>query len=150
LARADALTTVPGPYALQARIAACHARAFHADETDWDELVRLYTDLARVEPSPIIELNRAVAVSRALGSEEALALVDLLVATGTLERYHLLWSVRGDLLERLGRHDEAAVQFERAAHLTTNEQERALLTGRARTNAARTSGSQGITADSTG
>jgi predicted RNA polymerase sigma factor len=95
-------------------------------------LVVLYTELARATPSPIVELNRAVAVSRASGPAEALALVDLLVATGTLERYHLLYSVRGDLLHRLGRHDEAASEFEWAAALATNGQERSLLSERAR------------------
>ena len=132
LARADELDAVRGPYTLQAAIASCHARSFRAEETDWDELVALYTALARATPSPIVELNRAVAVSRASGPAEALALVDLLVATGTLERYHLLYSVRGDLLDRLGRHREAAAEFERAATLAANGQERTLLSERAR------------------
>ena len=132
LGRADAIASSRGPYTLQAAIAACHARSFRAEETDWNELVALYTTLARVTPSPIIELNRAVAVSRASGPTEALALVDILVATGTLERYHLLYSVRGDLLDRLGRHDEAVSEFERAAALATNSQERTLLSERAR------------------
>jgi RNA polymerase sigma factor (sigma-70 family) len=134
LARADELANVRGPYTLQAAIAACHARSFRPEETDWDELVALYTALARATPSPIVELNRAVAVSRASGPAEALALVDVLVGTGTLERYHLLYSVRGDLLDRLGRHDEAAAEFERAAALATNGQERTLLSERARAN----------------
>ena len=134
LARADELAATRGPYTLQAAIAACHARSFRPEETDWDELVALYTTLARATPSPIVELNRAVAVSRASGPTEALALVDVLVGTGTLERYHLLYSVRGDLLERLGRHREAASEFERAAALTTNRQERTLLSERARAN----------------
>lgn len=132
MARADQLATRRGPYTLQAAIAACHTRAFRPDETDWDELVALYTELARATPSPVVELNRAVAVGRASRPAEALALVDLLVATGTLERYHLLYSVRGDLLERLGRPGEAASEFERAAALATNGQERTLLAGRAR------------------
>ncbi len=132
LVRADQLATTRGPYALQAAIAAGHARSFRPEETDWDEIVALYTQLARITPSPIVELNRAVAVSRASGPAPALALVDLLVATGTLERYHLLYSVRGDLLERLGRHAEAASEFERAAALATNGQERTLLSERAR------------------
>jgi RNA polymerase sigma factor (sigma-70 family) len=132
LVRADALATTRGPYTLQAAIAACHARAFRPEETDWDELVALYTELARATPSPIVELNRAVAVSHASGPAPALALVDLLVATRTLERYHLLYSVRADLLDRLGRHDEAASEFERAVALATNGQERALLSERAR------------------
>jgi predicted RNA polymerase sigma factor len=140
LARADELANTRGPYTLQAAIAACHARSFRPEETDWDELVALYTALARATPSPIVELNRAVAVSRASGPAEALALVDVLVGTATLERYHLLYSVRGDLLDRLGRHDEAAAEFERAAALATNGQERTLLSERARasrsTNAA--------------
>ncbi len=132
LARADELAETRGPYTLQAAIAACHARSFRPEETDWDELVGLYTALARATPSPIVELNRAVAVSWASGPAEALAVVDLLVATGTLERYHLLYSVRGDLLDRLGRFDEAASDFERAAGLATNGQERTLLSERAR------------------
>ena len=134
LARADELATTRGPYTLQAAIAACHARSFRPEETDWDELVALYTALARATPSPIVELNRAVAVSWASGPAEALALVDVLVGTGTLERYHLLYSVRGDLLDRLGRHGEAASEFERAAALATNGQERTLLSERARAN----------------
>ena len=132
LARADELAPTRGPYALQAAIAACHARSFRPEDTDWAELVALYTTLARVVPSPIVELNRAVAVSRASGPADALALVDILVATGTLERYHLLYSVRGDLLYRLGRYGEAASEFERAAALATNAQERSLLSERAR------------------
>jgi RNA polymerase sigma factor (sigma-70 family) len=133
LARADALGRPRGPYALQAAIAARHAHAFRPEETDWDELVALYTDLARLTPSPIVELNRAVAVSMASGPAEALALVDVLVATGALDRYHLLFSVRGDLLERLGRSAEAADEFDRAGALATNEAERALLAERAAT-----------------
>jgi RNA polymerase sigma factor (sigma-70 family) len=132
LARADELATTRGAYTLQAAIAACHARSFRPEEIDWEELVGLYTALARATSSPIVELNRAVAVSRASGPTEALALVDLLVATGTLERYHLLYSVRGDLLDRLGRHGEAASEFERAATLASNGQERSLLSERAR------------------
>ena len=122
--------TTWGPYTLQAAIAACHARSFRPEETDWDELVALYTALACATPSPIVELNRAVAVSWASGPEEALALVDVLIGTGTLERYHLLYSVRGDLLDRLGRYAEAATEFQRAAALATNGQERTLLTER--------------------
>ena len=131
LARADQLAGSRGPYALQAAIAACHARTLQPEETDWDQLVALYTALARATPSPIIELNRAVAVSRASGPAEALALVDVLVGTRTLERYHLLYSVRGDLLDRRGRYDEAASEFARAAALATNQQERTLLIERA-------------------
>jgi RNA polymerase sigma factor (sigma-70 family) len=133
LSLAQQLSPTPGPYALQAAIAACHARSFRAEETDWGELVRLYTELARVVSSPVVELNRAVAVSWAASPEEALALVDLIVATGALERYHLLHSVRGDLLDRVGRHAEAASAFEQAVALASNEQERALLSERART-----------------
>jgi RNA polymerase sigma-70 factor (ECF subfamily) len=132
LARADELAGGRGPYTLQAAIAACHARTFRPEETDWDELVSLYTALAQAMPSPIVELNRAVAVSWASGPADAIALVDVLVGTGTLERYHLLYSVRGDLLDRLGHHGEAASEFERAAALTGNGQERALLSERAR------------------
>jgi RNA polymerase sigma factor (sigma-70 family) len=132
LARADQLATPRGPYTLQAAIAAGHARSFRPEETDWNELVALYTALARTTPSPIVELNRAVAVSWASSPAEALALVDVLVGTGTLERYHLLYSVRGDLLHRLGRRAEAASEFDRAAALATNAQERTLLSERAR------------------
>jgi RNA polymerase sigma factor (sigma-70 family) len=131
LAKADGLSAARGTYTLQAAIAACHARSFRPEETDWEELVALYTTLARTTPSPIVELNRAVAVSWASGPAEALGLVDVLVATRSIERYHLLYSVRGDLLERLGRHDEAAAAFEQAADLATNRQERTLLSARA-------------------
>ncbi len=134
LARADALSDTRGPYTLQAAIAACHARSFRPAETDWAQLVALYGELAQVAPSPIVELNRAVAVSMVSGPDAALALVDQLVASGTLERYHLLASVRGDLLEKLGRHGEAAVEFERAMALATNAPERTLLEERARAN----------------
>ena len=119
LARADELATTRGPYTLQAAIAACHACSFRPEDTDWEGLVALYTELARATPSPIVELNRAVAVSRASGPADALALVDVLVGTGMLERYHLLYSVRGDLLDQMGRHDEAALQFEQAATLAS-------------------------------
>ncbi|MGH9016687.1 MAG: RNA polymerase sigma factor [Acidimicrobiales bacterium] len=139
LSRADHLAAPRGAYALQAAIAACHAHAFRPEETDWDELVSLYTALARLTPSPIVELNRAVAVSWASGPADALVLVDLLVATGALERYHLIHSVRGDLLDRLDRHDEAASEFERSVALATNGQERTLLTERARASRARAS-----------
>jgi RNA polymerase sigma factor (sigma-70 family) len=130
LRRADERAPVRGPYALQAAIAACHARAFRPEETDWDAVVALYTELARLVPSPVVELNRAVAVSRVRGPRAGLDLVDLLVASGTLERYHLLYSVRGDLLGQLGRHGEAADEFARAAALARNEPERALSTAR--------------------
>jgi RNA polymerase sigma factor (sigma-70 family) len=131
LARSTSGTTGRGPYALQAAIAACHARTFRPGETDWEELVSLYTDLARITPSPIIELNRAVVISRAGRPAEALQLIDVIVASGMLERYHLLYSVRGDVLQQLGHMDEAAAQFDRAAQLTGNRQEAALLSGRA-------------------
>jgi len=134
LGRADQLSAVRGPYALQAAIAACHARAFRPEETDWTQAAGLYAQLADMAPSPIVELNRAVAISRAEGPEVALPLIDQLVALGTLERYHLLYSVRGDLLELLGRHAEAAVEFEHAADLAQNAAEQALSLKRARTN----------------
>ncbi|WP_459181354.1 RNA polymerase sigma factor [Streptomyces sp.] len=131
LARADALGGPPGPYVLQAAIAACHARAFGPDETDWQGIAQLYDALSRQVASPVVELNRAVAVAMAYGPDEGLKLVDELTAEPALRGYHLLPSVRGDLLERLGRHTEAQAEFERAASLTRNERERALLLGRA-------------------
>jgi RNA polymerase sigma-70 factor, ECF subfamily len=137
LARAQALGNVHGPYTLQAEIAACHARVFRSEETDWHKVVALYGQLAHAAPSPIVELNRAVAVSMASGPKDALDLVDQLVATRTLERYQLLPSVRGDLLDRLGRPAEAALEFDRAATLATNEQQRALSEERARSSRAR-------------
>ncbi len=109
-------------------------RALRPEETDWTELVALYGELAHTAPSPIVELNRAVAVGRASGPEAALRLVDQLVETRTLDRYHLLPSVRGDLLQQLGRHAEAALEFDRAASLATNAQERHLSEERARSN----------------
>ncbi len=143
LALAERLAETSGPYTLQAAIAACHARSFRAEDTDWDRLVSLYGELAGTAPSPIVELNRAVAVSMATGPQAALALVDQLIETGTLERYHLLYSVRGDLLDRLGRDAEAASEFERAAALATNAQERILSEGRARACHARTAAASG-------
>jgi RNA polymerase sigma-70 factor, ECF subfamily len=131
LRRADERSPRRGPYALQAAIANCHTRAFRPEDTDWNALLALYTELARLTPSPVVELNRAVAVSRARGPQPALDLVDVLVATGMLERYHLLYSVRGDLLDQLGRHTEAAEEFARAAALARNEPERALSAARA-------------------
>ena len=121
----------PGPYTLQAAIAACHARARTANETDWNCIVSLYTELCRVVPSPVIELNRAVAVSMASGPAAGLELVDALIGERVLENYHLLPSVRGDLLKKLGRLDEARAEFERAASLTRNARERELLLNRA-------------------
>ncbi|MEV4948133.1 DUF6596 domain-containing protein [Streptomyces sp. NPDC053755] len=121
-----------GPYALQAAIAACHARAVTYEETDWRTIAALYARLAAVAPSPVVELNRAVAVSMADGPEAGLALVDALAAAPALKDYHLLPSVRGDLLDRLGRGAEARAEFERAAALTRNARERGLLLDRAR------------------
>jgi RNA polymerase sigma-70 factor (ECF subfamily) len=120
-----------GPYVLQAEIAACHARARTAEETDWPRIVALYETLARIAPSPVIDLNRAVAVSMAFGAAAGLEVVNALTAEGALENYHLLPSVRGDLLKKLGRLDEARAEFERAAALTRNARERQLLLGRA-------------------
>jgi RNA polymerase sigma factor (sigma-70 family) len=120
-----------GPYTLQAAIAACHARATTADQTDWSKIAALYAGLARTVPSPVIELNRAVAVSMAYGPEAGLELVDELTTEPALKSYHLLPSVRGDLLVKLGRREEARAEFERAAALTANERERALLVQRA-------------------
>jgi RNA polymerase sigma-70 factor (ECF subfamily) len=125
-----------GWYELQAAIAACHARARIAEETDWTEIVRLYTDLARLSPSPVVELNRAVALAMAVGPAAGLEVVDALNSEPALETYHLLPSVRGDLLEKLGRTDEARAEFERAAGLTRNARERELLLERAKTCAA--------------
>ncbi len=121
-----------GPYALQAAVAACHARAVTYEETDWRTIAALYGRLAAVAPSPVVELNRAVAVSMADGPEAGLPLVDALAAESALAGYHLLPSVRGDLLARLGRTEEAGAEFERAASLTRNARERELLLGRAR------------------
>jgi predicted RNA polymerase sigma factor len=131
LARGEALRQPQGQYLLQAQIAACHARAASAANTDWSAIERLYAALAEVTRSPIVELNRAVAVGMAHGPAAALALADRLRADGALESYHLLPSVRGDLLQKLGRLDEARREFERAASLTRNERERTLLQRRA-------------------
>jgi len=130
LERAAALG-VFGPYALQAAIAACHARARSAGETDWGRIAALYDALAQLQPSPVVELNRAVAVAMAFGPAAGLELVDALVDEPSLRQYHLLPSVRGDLLARLGRHNEARVEFERAALLTRNAREREFLLQRA-------------------
>ncbi len=131
LAHAEALATPLGPYALQAAIAACHARALRAEETDWTKIVALYDALAALAPSPIVALNRAVAVSRAYGPDAGLAIVDTLKEDRRLMQYHLLPSVRADLLEKLGRLHEAREEFLRAAELTSNERERTLLLARA-------------------
>ncbi|MEO8188881.1 MAG: RNA polymerase sigma factor [Acidobacteriota bacterium] len=131
LERADARGGIAGPYALQAAIAACHARARTAAETDWLRIAALYEDLARVTPSPVVELNRAVAVSMAFGPAAGLELVDRLVAEKSLKSYHLLPSVRGDFLAKLGRFEEARGEFERAGGLTKNAREKELLRERA-------------------
>ncbi len=131
LERAESLGGERGPYTLQAEIAACHARARRAEDTDWKRIAELYTELSSVVPSPIVALNRAVAVSMAYGPALAIELVDALSAEGSLDDYHLLPSVRGDLLEKLGRREEAQREFLRAAELTRNARERALLLGRA-------------------
>ena len=131
LARAESLGGAPGPYLLQAGIAACHARAPEAADTDWRRIATLYRELAALTQSPVVELNRAVAVAMAEGPDAGLAITERLEAEGRLAAYHLLPSVRADLLERLGRFAEAHRQFERAAGLTRNARERALLEGRA-------------------
>jgi RNA polymerase sigma-70 factor, ECF subfamily len=132
LARAEALGGALGSYALQAAIAACHARARTPEETDWSRIASLYGLLAQLAPSPVVELNRAVAVAMAFGPDAGLAIVDALTAERSLQGYHLLPSVRGDLLAKLGRVDEARAEFERAAALTRNARERELLLARAR------------------
>ena len=129
LSRAESLGS--GPYTVQAAIAACHARAATAADTDWHRIAALYANLARLAPSPVVELNRAVAVSRADGPAAGLAVADPLLAEPSLRNYHLLPSVRGDLLARLGRPAEARAEFERGASLTRNDCERALLRARA-------------------
>jgi RNA polymerase sigma factor (sigma-70 family) len=131
LSRSVELAPVEGPYALQASIAACHARSFRIEETDWAEVVRLYGRLSRCRPSPVVELNRAVAVSMVDGPDAAIVIIDQLGQMGVLDRYHLLHSVRGDLLSRLDRPEEAARAFDRAAELAGNRAERDLLLRRA-------------------
>ncbi|MBC7791318.1 MAG: RNA polymerase sigma factor [Anaerolineae bacterium] len=132
LERAEQLGGARGPYALQAAIAACHARSRTAAETDWKRIAALYASLAQVAPSPVVELNRAVAISMAFGPAAGLDLVNALTAEPSLKTYHHLPSVRGDLLEKLGRIDEARAEFERAAMLTRNARVRDLLLERAR------------------
>jgi predicted RNA polymerase sigma factor len=132
LDRAVALGGSDGPYALQAAIAACHARALTAGATDWSRIATLYERLATVTPSPVVELNRAVAVAMAFGPEAGLQLADRLRNEPSLRRYHLLPTVRGDLLSKLGRFDEAREEFQRAATLTRNTRERELLLARAK------------------
>ncbi|HTO72179.1 MAG TPA: RNA polymerase sigma factor [Gemmatimonadales bacterium] len=140
LERARKLEGPLGPYALQASIAACHAMARKAEDTDWARIAALYDALAEISPTPVVELNRAVALGMAFGPQVGLELVDELRAEPSLRQYYLLHAVRGDLLGRLGRHAEARAEFERAAALTRNERERELLTGRARACIARTAG----------
>ncbi len=131
LERAEATGGTLGPYTVQAAIAACHARAHTAEQTDWARIAALYDALAQLAPSPVVELNRAVAIAMAFGPAAGLDLVDALLSESALKNYHLLPSVRGDLLVKLGREDEARVEFERAALLTQNTRERTLLLGRA-------------------
>jgi RNA polymerase sigma factor (sigma-70 family) len=131
LQRAEGLASEPAPYLLQAAIAACHARARTAEETDWQRIATLYAALARLAPSPVVELNRAVAVAMADGPAAGLAMVDALLDEPSLRTYHLLPSVRADLLAKLGRLEDARVEYERAAALTRNARERALLLERA-------------------
>jgi len=131
LDRATKLTASPGPYALQAAIAACHAQASVPESTDWRRIVDLYEQLATLTPSPVIELNRAVAVAMAHGPAAGLALIDALASEPSLKSYHLLPAVRGDFLFKLGRLAEAEQEFARAATLTRNSRERDLLTARA-------------------
>ena len=131
LARAEERGRAPGPYTLQAAIAACHARARTADETDWQRIAALYDVLSRVAPSPVVEVNRAVALAMAFGPSVGLELADELVAVPELEHYHLLPVVRGDLLDKLGRYAEARDEFLRAASLTHNTREQAVLLARA-------------------
>jgi RNA polymerase sigma-70 factor, ECF subfamily len=136
LERAERSRGPLGPYGLQAATAACHARARSAEETDWVRIAALYDALAQLAPSPIVELNRAVALGMAFGPEAGLELLDQIAAEPSLREYHLLPSVRGDLLAKLGRHAEAATEFTRAASLTENARERELLLGRAAESAA--------------
>jgi RNA polymerase sigma-70 factor, ECF subfamily len=131
LERAETAAAPPGPYTLQAAIAACHARARKAEDTDWKRIAALYRVLAQISPSPIVELNRAVAVGMAFGPAAGLEIVDALQGEPSLKSYHLLPSVRGDFLMKLDRHTEARIEFQRAASLTRNERERALLMERA-------------------
>jgi predicted RNA polymerase sigma factor len=131
LERSEALNGARGPYALQGALAACHARARRAEDTDWEQIVALYDALSMVAPSPVVELNRAVAVGMAFGPAAGLEIVEALGSNARLANYHWLPSVRGDLLAKLGRHEEARVEFERAAGMTRNVRERELLLERA-------------------
>ena len=132
LERAEELSRALGPYTLQAAIAACHVRARTNEETDWERIVALYDALAELTQSPVVELNRAMAIAMAAGPDAGLEIVDELVAAGALDGYHLLPAVRGDLLEKLGRNAEARAEFELAGSLTRNQRERELLLTRAR------------------
>jgi RNA polymerase sigma-70 factor (ECF subfamily) len=132
LQRSEEVSVGPGPYALQAAIAACHARARAPEETNWERIAGLYAELAQLAPSPVVELNRAVAIAMAFGPAAGLDLVDALASEPSLENYHLLPSVRGDFLFKLGRFDEALREFQRAASITRNSRERDLLLDRAR------------------
>jgi RNA polymerase sigma factor (sigma-70 family) len=132
LERAQQLGATRGPYAVQAAIAACHVRALAPEDTDWPQIAALYTELVQLVPSPVVELNRAVAFAMAFGPQAGLEIVDPLRSEPSLREYHLLPAVRGDLLAKLGRHDEARREFERAAVLTRNARERELLLERAR------------------
>jgi RNA polymerase sigma factor (sigma-70 family) len=136
LERAEALGGSLGPYALQAAIAACHARALAADQTDWSRIAALYDALAQLNPSPVVELNRAVAVSMAFGPAAGLEIIDVIANEPALKSYHLLPTVRGDLLDKLARYTEATAEFTRAAALTQNARERTLLLDRAAKSAA--------------
>jgi RNA polymerase sigma-70 factor, ECF subfamily len=132
LKRSEEVSAGPGPYALQAAIAACHARARAPEETNWERIAALYAELAQLAPSPVVELNRAVAIAMAFGPAAGLHLVDALASEPSLENYHLLPSVRGDFLFKLGRYNEALLEFQRAASITRNSRERDLLLDRAR------------------
>ena len=147
LEHAERMASVRGPYVLQAAIAACHARALQADETDWRRIAELYWELLRIQPSPVIELNRAVAVGMAFGAEAGLQIVDALHDEAALKSYPLLPGVRGDLLEKLGRHDEARVEFERAAALSKNRRERDVMLSRAQVNASKINSDSDATVD---
>jgi RNA polymerase sigma factor (sigma-70 family) len=131
LERAQKIGVAPGPYVLQAAIAACHARAFSSEQTDWVQIAALYETLSQLHPSPIVALNRAVAVSMAHGPEAALQIIDSIASDPALRDYHPLRAVRGDVLEKLGRYREAQSEFERGAALTRNEREKQLMLARA-------------------
>jgi predicted RNA polymerase sigma factor len=131
LEKAEALSEERGPYTLQAAISACHARALSVEQTDWRRIAELYGELVERTGSPVVELNRAVAVGKAEGPARGLAIADALVGIDSLKGYHLLPTVRGDLLEQLSRFDEAKAEFERAAAMTKNERERRVLLDRA-------------------